>query len=41
MKTKMFLTSIALVSIVFMGCKSNDPTTNNDNPGGIPAQNTQ
>jgi hypothetical protein len=41
MKTKMFLTTLAIVSVVLMnGCKSNDPTTNTDNPSGIPVQNT-
>jgi hypothetical protein len=41
MKTKMLLSTLALVSVVLMsGCKSNDPTTNTDNPNGIPIQNT-
>jgi hypothetical protein len=39
MKTKMLLTTLALVSVVLLsGCKSDEPTTNTDNPNGIPAQ---
>jgi len=41
MKTKMLLTTIAIASVVLIsGCKSNDPTTNVDNPVAIPIQNT-
>lgn len=41
MKTKMVLTTLAIVSAIIMGgCKSNDPVTNNDNPSGIPVQKT-
>lgn len=39
MKTKMLLTTLALVSVVLLsGCKSDEPTKNTDNPNGIPAQ---
>jgi len=39
MKTKMLLTTLALVSVVLLsGCKSDEPTTNTDNPNGIPNQ---
>jgi hypothetical protein len=41
MKTKMVLTTLAIVSAVIMGgCKSNDLAINNDNPSGIPVQKT-
>jgi len=41
MKTKMLLTSLAIVAAVLMsGCKSDEPTTNTDNPNGIPTQST-
>lgn len=41
MKTKMLLTTLALVSVVLLGgCKSDEPTTNTDNPTGIPTQST-
>lgn len=40
MKTKMFLSLFAIVSTILIGgCKSNEPTTNVDNPNGIPIQN--
>ena len=39
MKTKMLLTTLALVSVVLLsGCKSDEPTKNTDNPNGIPVQ---
>jgi len=39
MKTKMLLTTLALVSVVLLsGCKSDEPTSNTDNPTGIPVQ---
>ena len=39
MKTKMLLTSLSLVSVILLsGCKSDEPTTNTDNPNGIPVQ---
>src|ERR1035437_4760927 len=42
MKTKMLLTTLAIASITIVGgCKSNDPTTNIDNPNGIPLQSTK
>ena len=41
MKTKMLFTSLAIIVVVLMsGCKSDEPTKNTDNPGGIPIQNT-
>jgi len=42
MKTKMLFSTIAIASgILFGSCTSNDPTTNTDNPKGIPAQTTK
>jgi hypothetical protein len=42
MKTKKVLSALAFASVVFIGaCTSNDPTTNADNPNGIPIQNTK
>ena len=42
MKTKMLLITLAIPAIAFIsGCKANDPTTNIDNPTGIPIQTTQ
>ena len=39
MKTKMLLTTLAIVSVVLLaGCKSDEPTKNTDNPNGIPVQ---
>jgi len=39
MKTKMLLTTLALVSVVLLNsCKSDEPTSNTDNPTGIPLQ---
>lgn len=39
MKTKMLLMSLFLVSVMLLsGCKSDEPTTNTDNPNGIPVQ---
>jgi hypothetical protein len=41
MKTKQLFSTLAIASVVFLGsCSSNDPTTNTDNPKGIPIQNT-
>ena len=41
MKTKMLLSTLALASFALMcSCSSNDPSTNTDNPNGIPIQNT-
>jgi len=35
----MFLTTLAIVSVVLLaGCKSDEPTKNTDNPNGIPVQ---
>ena len=37
----MLFTSLAIVAVVLMsGCKSDEPTTNDDNPSGIPIQST-
>ena len=37
----MLFTSLAIIVVVLMsGCKSDEPTKNTDNPGGIPIQNT-
>jgi hypothetical protein len=42
MKTKMLFSTFAIASVVLLGsCTSNDPTTNTDNPNGIPIQNTK
>jgi hypothetical protein len=42
MKTKKLLSTLVVASVVFIvGCTSNDPTTNTDNPNGISIQNTQ
>jgi hypothetical protein len=42
MKTKMLFSSFAIASVVLLGsCTSNDPTTNTDNPKGIPVQSTK
>jgi len=39
MKTKMLLMSLFLISVMLLsGCKSDEPTTNTDNPNGIPVQ---
>lgn len=41
MKTKMLLTSLSLVSVILLsGCKSDELTSNTDNPTGIPVQST-
>lgn len=42
MKTKMLFSTVALASVILLGaCKSDEPTTNTDNPNGIPVQNTK